>query len=310
MTKSRGHLGAPAAFDTVKPDPDKVGGIGEAPFVRLPDPSILFAARAKRLVDLSAGNPLEAYMLFLSRIVAVQDAARAALRAPRPLPQWRLDAELPLTKPLLYDDPGFAKTLDWILANAASSDVPPEARDARDRLLRLEPEDRLALAADVFDAIYQPDRLGECLYAAAALQLYLSCLAASLDEHTFKPGAVTTCPCCGGVPVSSLVVGWTQASKARYLCCSLCSTLWNYVRIKCAACKSTDGISYYAIEGGDQNVAAESCTTCRTYLKHLHQHADRLLDPFADDVASYGLDLLVKKQGFQRSGLNPLFVMA
>jgi FdhE protein len=181
-------------------------------------------------------------------------------------------------------------------------------RQACDRLAQWEPEARLALAGDVFETTYDPETLGEALYAAAAVQVYLARMAASLDARALRPQTDNTCPCCGGAPVASLVVGWTQASKARYLCCSLCGTLWNYIRIKCVTCASTDGISYYVIDRGDGHVAAEACTACRTYLKHLHQHENPLLEPFADDVASYGLDLLLRNEAFRKSGVNPLFI--
>jgi FdhE protein len=184
----------------------------------------------------------------------------------------------------------------------------PEARQACHRLAQWEPEARLALAGDVVQDTVWPEMLGEALYAAAAVQVYLAGMAMSLDARALKPQADTTCPCCGGAPAASLVAGWTQASKARYLCCSLCGTLWNYVRMKCVTCASTDGISYYAIGRCDKHVAVEACTACRTYLKHLHQHENPLPEPFADDVASYGLDLPVRNKAFRKSGVNPWFI--
>jgi FdhE protein len=107
-----------------------------------------------------------------------------------------------------------------------------------------------------------------------------------------------------------MVVGWTQASKARYCACSLCGTMWNHVRIKCTSCGATGGIIYHHIEGETDTIGIESCTTCQTYIKHLQQHADPQLDPLADDVASYTLDLLAREAGFSRSSINPLFVQA
>ncbi|MBV8574229.1 MAG: formate dehydrogenase accessory protein FdhE, partial [Acetobacteraceae bacterium] len=47
---------------------------------------------------------------------------------------------------------------------------------------------------------------------------------------------------------------------------------------------------------------------CRCYIKHLQQQRDPALEPFADDIASYGLDLLLREQGFRRGGINPLFI--
>jgi FdhE protein len=297
----------------MQPDPDKVGGVEEAPFVRLPNPAQVFSDRARRFASLAQGHPLEAYLLFLSRITEAQHAAQAALPAPQPPDRDRLTQTLqntmpPLSQDMLQDNKGFTETLIWLLDNFRCEEAPAAAREAQAQLTGLSQQDRLALARDVFAAAYQVGRLGESLYVAAAVQVYLTRQATMLDATALRSVADGVCPTCGGAPVANIIVGWTQASKARYLCCSICSTLWNYVRIKCTVCSSTDGISYYNVDGGSENLAAETCTACRSYLKHLHQHSDPRIEPFADDVASYGLDLLIQQQDFRRSGVNPLFV--
>jgi FdhE protein len=105
-----------------------------------------------------------------------------------------------------------------------------------------------------------------------------------------------------------LVVGWDGAHGARFCCCSLCATLWNYVRIKCTLCASTEGIGYLAIDGTPGTVKAETCESCHGYVKILHQHVDPALDPVADDVASLALDLLVRKDGYRRGAVNPFLL--
>jgi FdhE protein len=105
-----------------------------------------------------------------------------------------------------------------------------------------------------------------------------------------------------------MVVGWHGAHGTRYCGCGLCGTLWNYVRIKCALCASTKGIGYQEIEGGPGTVKAETCDSCRGYLKILQQHKDPGVDIIADDVASLGLDLLVHEAGFRRGGVNPFLL--
>lgn len=117
------------------------------------------------------------------------------------------------------------------------------------------------------------------------------------------------CPCCGGAPVASVIVAWTPADKARYLSCSLCGTYWNHVRIRCTACGDGEGVSYYGLDEVSKDVQVETCTTCHSYIKHLHQHRAPTLDPVADDIASYGLDLKIAEEGFRRAGLNLLFVI-
>jgi len=305
--------GAGAEFNTVQPDPSRVGGVAEAPFVRLPDPATLFADRAGRLRALADGHMLAEYLLFLAQVVGAQAGAAAVLAPPMlPLPaQLALAAEHampPLGGQPWRGNADFAAALDWLLDHLDLSGA-PEASQAAATVVRAMPEEeRGALASGIMEGAYPLDRVGEALFVAAALQVHLARQAAQLDGTAVQPSADGVCPACGGVPVSSLVVGWTAASKARYCACSLCGTLWNHVRIKCTTCGSTDGIAYYTIEDGSKTVGVETCTACRSYIKHMQQHEDRALDPVADDVASYALDLLAREQDFRRSGINPLFL--
>jgi FdhE protein len=133
-------------------------------------------------------------------------------------------------------------------------------------------------------------------------------LAAGLDATALVPVADGACPTCGSPPVASMVVGWQGAHGTRFCACALCGTLWNTVRIKCTLCGSTKGIGYQEIDGGSGVVKAETCDECHGYVKILHQHKDAAADPVADDVASLGLDLLVRELGFRRGALNPFLL--
>ena len=82
------------------------------------------------------------------------------------------------------------------------------------------------------------------------------------------------------------------------------ATTWNYVRIKCTVYGSTKGISFEEVTGGPGTVKAGCCAECRSYVKILYQHKDASLDPVADDVASLGLDLMVRETGMRRAGVN------
>ena len=300
--------------DRGKGDYTRVGDVSEPAFVRLPDPERVFAARAARLAALAAGNPLGPYLAFLSRLVEVQHAACAALPPAPPVPEPVLAQRLqhampPLSREALGEGGGFPATLDWLSRHAALPEAPEPAEQARARLLAMAWPERLELAAAVFDAAYPAEQLGESLYMAAALQVHLTRCAAQLDGSRLKPVGNGVCPACGSAPVASMVVGWASANRARYCCCSLCGTLWNYTRIKCTSCGSTGGIAYYAIEEEPGDVAAETCDTCGTYAKHLHQDKNTQLEPFADDLASFGLDVLVREKGFRRSAPNPLMII-
>ena len=297
----------------MQPDPSQVGGVAEAPFVRLPDPAHLFAARARRLRALAPGHPMAEYLRFLATVVEAQAAAVAALPPPVAVPaailaQRAEHAMPPLSVDQVRGNADFAATLAWLLGYLALEDAPEAAQAALEALRAMAEAERFALAADILEGAYPADRIAESLFAAAALQVHLARLAAQLDARAVAPPAEGVCPACGGAPVSSVVVGWTQASKARYCACSLCGTLWNHVRIKCVACGSTDGIAYYTIEGGSKAVGVETCSACRSYVKHMQQHEETQLDPVADDVASYALDLLAREEGFHRASLNPLFL--
>ena len=63
------------------------------------------------------------------------------------------------------------------------------------------------------------------------------------------------------------------------------------------------------IEGYSGLVKAETCGDCRYYAKLLYQVQDMQVDPYADDLASLGLDLLVTEAGFARHAPNPLLLM-
>jgi FdhE protein len=98
---------------------------------------------------------------------------------------------------------------------------------------------------------------------------------------------------------------WAGARKTRFCACCVCATLWNYARIKCVLCGATSGIGYQEIENANDAIKAETCNSCRAYVKILHQYKDPSLDRIADDVASLGLDMLMSAAGYRRGGFNP-----
>ncbi|MBV8911996.1 MAG: formate dehydrogenase accessory protein FdhE [Acetobacteraceae bacterium] len=287
------------------------GGVAGPEFVRLPDPATMFARRAERFAALADDSPLGPYLRFLAGIAEAQDAVGRTLPATRPvlpLLEQRLGHGMPaLAKTDLALDDSFVQVLDGLLQDTLVAAAPDAARHALASLRATPQAGRIALAEDVFEGVYPVDRLGEALFVAAAVQVHLARCAASLQPDRIKPVGDGVCPVCGSAPAVSLVVGWAKADRARYCCCGLCGTLWNYVRIKCVSCGSTEKIGYLQIEGQD-DIVAETCGVCRGYIKHLHQHRNNRLDPIADDVASYGLDLLVHTEGFKPVGINPLMI--
>jgi FdhE protein len=103
----------------------------------------------------------------------------------------------------------------------------------------------------------------------------------------------------------------------RYLQCGLCATEWHMVRAKCSNCDSTKGIAYHAVGSQDADEAtreaesknaalkAESCDECHTYRKIGIQSKDYDFEPFADDLASLTLDLLMGAEGYRRASPHP-----
>ncbi|QEL22749.1 formate dehydrogenase accessory protein FdhE [Bosea sp. F3-2] len=283
------------------------------PFVRLPKPENLFGLRAMRFAALAPGHQLEAYLLFLSALSKVQDRLTRELPASA-LPtlaemRQRAGHAMPiLPREELADDPAASEAFSRLVTLLTDIAMPDLARAALERAGKADDEGRRAMFAAVLADAVPVEAVAEHIFAAAALQIVAAQHAAQLAPVLPQPVADGVCPCCGGPPVSSAVVGDANIEGVRYVQCSLCATQWNHVRVKCVSCGSTKGIAYQAIEGIADTIKAETCDECRTYVKILNQRKDMELEPVADDVASLGLDLLVTKAGWRRAGVNPFLL--
>jgi FdhE protein len=292
-------------------DPIPIGNISEPPFVRLPDPSTLFQVRAQRFDELSAQHDLAPFLKFLSGISSCQHQLQGGLPdldLPTDDDRAREHGMPPLDRSRFTLDAAFDSSLGRLVQLASAIDMPDEARSALARVAQAGPELRIVMSRAVLDNAVPVERFADHVFVAAALQVHYARLASRLDAKRLVPVGDGACPSCGGAPTASLVVGWPGAENARFCACSVCSTLWNYVRIKCTVCGSTKGISYREIEGGGGTVWAETCDSCHSYVKILHQHKNPGLDPVADDVASLGLDLLVRKDDYRRGSINPFLL--
>jgi FdhE protein len=294
-------------------DPVPIGEVAEPPFARLPDPLTIFAQRTQRLRALSRDSELAPYLLFLSRLTEAQYRIQDELPEPEmpdaaAVARAREHAMPPLDRGHFTADAAFEATLERFLSLAQTLEMPPTARTALERVLALDPAGRDGMMRDLLADAVPVEALAEHVFVAAALQIHFARLAARLDAKALVPVGDGACPACGGPPVASMVVGWMGAHNTRFCGCSLCGTLWNAVRIKCMLCGSTKGIGYREIAGGPGIVKAETCDECRGYVKLLQQNKDPDVDPVADDVASLGLDLLVREEGFRRGGFNPFLL--
>lgn len=297
----------------LNPDPSIIGTIAKPPFVQLPDPVRVLQKRAARLRALAPGHQLESYLGFLADLTDVQLRIQADLPAPEmPAPDTVTRAKQhempPLDRNGFTPDAAFDATLERLLALAAALEMPAPAREALDRLRAADAGAREVMIRNVLADSVPIEALAEHVFVTAALQVHFARLAQRLDKDALVPVGDGACPCCGAPPVASVVVGWPGAVGSRFCACSLCGTLWNYVRARCAVCGSTDKISFQQIDGSDGNIKSENCDVCHSYVKVLYQQTAPALDPVADDVASLGLDLLVREAGYRRGAINPFLL--
>ncbi len=298
----------------------------QMPFVRLPARAAVFSDRQLRLRQLAASHPMGDYLLFVADLASAQHrvlkdypeitipdsaactAAAKALKPPTPAFGWPRD-------------PVWRAELRRLLDTFGATLVAGPVKDTVDRL-RAAPEDWIDSQADRLSRrITLGLDLATAPLIAAGLQVYWTHLAIhTADAHGERvfghtdPG--TLCPCCGSVPTASITRIGAEDAGFRYLHCSLCSTQWHYVRIKCTYCESTKGIHFEELAPVDAGaearatgarpgaVKAECCDVCSHYLKQVSMEKDSEVEPVADDLASVALDLLVSDAGMDRSGHN------
>jgi FdhE protein len=298
---------------TPRHDPIPIGNIAEPPFARLPDPLTLFAARAERFRALAEGHTLAPFLRFLAALSDVQHRLQEGLPEPEMPAQdvvarAREHAMPPLDRSHFTADAAFDATLERLLAMSRDIEMPAVAKEALARVTGADAAARDAMVRSVLADSIPVEQLADHLVVAAALQVHFARLAARLAADKLVAVGETACPSCGGAPVSTLLVGWADAENSRFCACSLCGTMWNYIRIKCTVCGSTKRVSYQEIEGSGSGIRAETCDDCRSYVKILEQVKYRALDPLADDVASLALDLLVRELGYRRGAVNPFML--
>lgn len=294
------------------PDPSMIGGVAKVPLARLPDPAALFATRAARFEFLAQHSPnLAPYLRFLAVVAQAQAAMVQELPSPQPpsadfIQRARANRMPQIDRNELRPDLGAA--IDLLSDRLAGAAMPQPARLGLDALKSSQGADRDQVMVNVLTDTIPTDSVAPHLFAAAALQVVAAMRAATLHVEqlvAIRPG---TCPACGGRHAVSMVTENIGAEGARYCSCATCQTLWNEVRVKCTCCGSTKGISYRSVEVEDATVKAETCRECSHWVKILYQNKNPTLEPIADDVASVGLDLMMKETEFRRGGYDPFLV--
>ncbi len=291
------------------------GGVKAPEALILPDPGRRFSDTAARLDVLASGHPMEDWLRFLAKLARAQHTAATAL-APVAGPdlsvvEQAVDARMP---PLAADghrrDPAWRDGLALLLDGFDDGPVPPQVRTVIAQLRAREAAEIESLADGFLHGHVEAADAGAALYVAAALQVYFTRMAASLPASALRLLPQRgLCPCCGSTPVAGLVTATGHTPGARYLYCSLCATAWNHVRTVCITCGESRTISLEGIEGDAGIVKAETCNDCHTYAKMIYQAQDTRADPFADDLASLGLDVLVAEAGWSRHAPNPLLLV-
>ncbi len=292
-------------------DPVDIGKAASAAFLRLPDVPTLFTRRAQRFAALAKGHPMEGFLLLMSRLAEAQADAVRALK-PGGLPdaaeieEAKKEGMPPLGGDGLLDGPQWRDVLQAILKWVSVGGIPPEARQVIAELQAEAPEILDGRARAVLSGDVPELSRGAAVFVAAALQVRWASAASLLEAEGFQAlDEGRRCPVCASAPLVSVIGPAAEGQSTRYLHCRLCASSWNYVRIKCAACGSTEGIAYHAIEGGDQAVRAETCDKCHGYVKIMATEKEPTLDPMADDIASTGLDLMLAEAGWERPAPNP-----
>ena len=296
----------------------------KSPFpIVMPDLATRFAVTAARLDHLAAGHPMEPWLRFVARLSRAQHTvaatlAPAAILDPDDIAR-AVEARLP---PLAADGhhraptwrQALSKLLDVVGADSSAKtpsepDLPPATLDAIDTLRNSDSERLETLATHFLRGHIPAADTGATVFVVAALQVYFTASAARLTASDLRLlEERSLCPCCGSPSIAGLITASGIIPGTRYLYCSMCSTAWNHTRTVCVTCSGTRHLSLQGIEGDPGVVKAETCADCHTYSKLLYQLRDTQVDPYADDLASFGLDLMVSEEGFARHASNPLLL--
>jgi FdhE protein len=312
-------------------EPTEIGTAAQPPFVRLPDIATLFERRAQRLETLAAGNPLADYLRFTAAICRAQAAAARALPAGK-LPgagdiAFCHENKLPLIDRMTWRrDASWHAALDGIVGNLGAASPPAAAKAALDALSALDADGREARADSVLGIdVAQADPTwadpawadptgadpASACFVHAALQVYWARMAALLDAAAVqRVDSPVVCPVCGSPPLASVLFSEGTMQGTRFLSCPLCASQWHYVRIKCANCTSTKGIAYQHVAEQSDAIKAETCNECGTYTKIVYLEKEPAAEPFADDLATVALDILVGEAGWARATPHPFLVPA
>jgi FdhE protein len=193
---------------------------------------------------------------------------------------------------------------EWVSAVArVLSDYDPELAE---QTVPESPAECLALARQRFEegqaGSEQSEAQGKFTLAQASVDLalrpYLAWAAEQVWSHVDQERWKRSyCPVCGGAPDFAAL---DKESGARQLLCSRCSSQWNYRRLGCPFCDTTDHtkLMYYPSEDGIYRLYV--CQECRHYLKtiDLREIARAVLLP-VERITTVAMDVAAQQEGYR-----------
>jgi FdhE protein len=291
------------------------GGVKASEPILLPNPAVRFACTAGRLEQLADDHAAEGWLAFMAGVSRAQAAAAAnppTLRAPDEITVAQaVGARIP---PIAADghrrDAAWRDGLAALLERFDATMFPASTATAIADLRRRDAIETERLADAFLRGGVDPADAGAVFWIAAALQVHFARLAATLRAADLRLlERRDLCPCCGSTSSASVITASGQNPGSRYLYCSLCSTAWNHTRAVCIVCGGSRTLSLRGFEGDSGLARAETCDECRTYTKVFYAAKDTAVDPYADDLATLGLDMMVGEAGWSRHAPHPLLLV-
>ena len=292
-----------------------VGGVKAPEPLILPNPVARFARTAARLGRLAVGHPMEGWLVFMAGVAdaqrAVADALPPCVGPDEAQVEVAVEARIP---PIAADgwrrDPVWRKGLRLLLDRFDPAVLPPAAATVIANLRGRDAAATEALADSFLRGRVDAAEAGAAFWIVAALQAYFTRLAAGLRADSLRLLEQRgLCPSCGSTPSAGVVRASGPTPGARYLYCSLCSTAWNHTRAVCIVCGGTRTLALRSVDGDAGVVCAETCDECRTYSKVINEAKDMSADPYAEDLATLGLDMMVGETGWSRHAPHPLLLV-
>ena len=161
-----------------------------------------------------------------------------------------------------------------------------------------------------FNSLSKNLKIGEDLLLFVAIHLarpFFEAVAEKLKDKVVDELWIKNyCPVCGsGAQIAKL----EKEVGKRILYCQLCGSEWRYMRLKCPFCRNKDQKSLKFLEEEGSPYRIDLCGKCKRYIKTLDERKGggdkRSYIPSIEDIATMYLDLVAKKEGYERSWFFP-----